>query len=111
MAYDEALADRLRDLLAEVTCVSEKRMFGGLAFLVDRHMAVVASGQGGLRARIDPADAEDVLADPDAELAVMRGKEMRGWARTPSTAVATDDALQAWIDRSLDYVRTLPPKG
>ena len=109
MAYDEDLANRLRELLADEPDVTEKRMFGGLAFLVGGHMAVAASGQGGLLARSDPEDADALAADHVAPM-VMRGREMRGWLRVDGEGVRTKRRLQPWVRRGVAYVRTLPPK-
>ena len=105
MAYDEDLANRLRELLAGET-VTEKRMFGGLAFLVGGHMAVVASGQGGLMVRCDPEQTDDLLADEHARPFEMRGRELQGWLRV-------DDAgdLRRWDEIGVAYARSLPPKG
>jgi TfoX/Sxy family transcriptional regulator of competence genes len=109
MAYDEDLANRLRELLADEPDVTEKRMFGGLAFLVGGHMAVAASGQGGLLARSDPDDA-DALAGPRVRPMEMRGREMRGWLRVDEEGIRTKRQLQPWVRRGVAYVRTLPPK-
>jgi TfoX/Sxy family transcriptional regulator of competence genes len=110
MAYDEALADRIRELVAGEAGIGEKRMFGGLAFLVHGHMAIAASGQGGAMVRVDPADTEKLLAKGPAEPMVMRGKELDGWVRVPSESLRTRAQLSRWTDRALAYVRTLPPK-
>ena len=111
MAYDEDLANRLREQLADETAITEKRMFGGLAFLLGGHMAVGVSGQGGLLVRIDPDDADDVLAQPHARPMEMRGREMRGWIRVAPEGVESDAQLAAWVERAKAFVRTLPPKG
>ena len=108
VAYDEALADRLRDALDDVP-VTEKKMFGGLAFLVEGNMTVAASGQGGLLVRVDPAENDTLLREPGAEPMEMRGRPMTGWLRV-SADVLDDATLQAWVDRGVGYVRTLPPK-
>ena len=110
MAYDEGLAERVRAMVAGVSGVSEQRMFGGLAFLVDGHMAVAASGQGGLMVRVDPDAGEDLVDGGEVVPMEMRGRAMTGWLRVGTGAVATDDALRAWVDRGVAYVRTLPPK-
>lgn len=107
MAYNTELADRIRDGF-RAPCI-EKAMFGGLGFLVDGNMAVAASGQGGLLARVDPADA-DGLVGAGVEPMVMRGRPMKGWMRVSDDAIASNDDLQRWLDRSLAFVRTLPPK-
>ena len=111
MAYDEDLAHRLRELLADEDGITEKKMFGGLAFLLHGHMSVSASGQGGLLARIDPAETEAVLAKPHVSLMEMRGRTMDGWVRVAPDGVKTKSQLAAWVRRSLDYVKTLPPKA
>lgn len=108
MAYDEGLAQRIRDEVAGEP-VTEMRMFGGLAFLVGGNMAVAASGQGGLMLRCDPAD-QDAFLDDGAEPMVMRGKEMAGWLRVDSAAVEDDDVLTKWVERGTAYARSLPVK-
>ncbi len=109
MAYDEALSDRIRDLLPDVE-VTERRMFGGLVFLVGGHMAVAASGQGGLMLRCDPADTERLVAEPGVTRMEMRGKELDGWLRVAADAVATDTGLERWIAVGAAYAGSLPPK-
>jgi TfoX/Sxy family transcriptional regulator of competence genes len=111
MAYDEDLADRIRDLLAEEPDLSERKMFGGLAFLLGGHMVVAASGRGGAMVRVDPADADGHLARSKAEPMVMRGRPMAGWLRVASDDLRTTRQLARWVDRATAYVRTLPPKG
>ena len=110
MAYDEDLANRLREALADEVAITEKKMFGGLAFLWNGHMTVSASGQGGLLARIDPAETDAALKRPHAALMSMGGRTMEGWIRVDPEGIATKRELQAWVERSLGYVRTLPPK-
>jgi TfoX/Sxy family transcriptional regulator of competence genes len=110
MAYGEDLADRIRKQLAGVDGVSEKKMFGGLAFLVNGHMCVAASHTGGLLARVDPAGSDEAVAQAHAELMVMRGRAMEGWISVAPEGVAGEPDLRSWIDRGLAYVRTLPPK-
>ena len=111
MAYDEELAERLRAVLAREKGLTEKRMFGGLAFLLGGHMAVAASGKGGLLLRCDPAVTETLVTEPGAGRFVMRGKEMDGWLYVATEAVEDDAALQRWVSHGVDYVRGLPPKG
>ncbi len=108
MPYDVELADRVRELLADRPTVVEKRMFGGVAFLQAGHLAVGASSQGGLLLRVDPAQAESLLADPRAEPFVMRGRPMSGWLHIDIDGSATDEELGRWIEYGLAYVRTLP---
>ena len=104
MAYDEALADELRAALAGEAGLSERRMFGGLAFLLDGKLAVAASGQGGLLVRVDPTDADELVATTAAEPMVMRGRPMRGWLRVEPTP----DEVPAWVERATTFVRSLP---
>ena len=109
MAYDEDLAERLRELVAREKGLTEKRMFGGLAFLLDGNMAVSASGQGGLMVRVDPAASDDLVADARAERMVMKGRPMDGWLRVDAEGL--DDAgLAEWVARGVAYARSLPPK-
>jgi TfoX/Sxy family transcriptional regulator of competence genes len=110
MPYDEDLANRLRELLAQETAVSERKMFGGLAFLVGGHMSVSASGRGGLLVRIDPADTDVALARQHVTLMEVGGRVMGGWLRVAPEGVRTKRELAAWVRRSVDYVRTLPAK-
>jgi TfoX/Sxy family transcriptional regulator of competence genes len=110
MAYDEDLANRLRELLAEQDAITERKMFGGLAFLVHGNMSVSASGRGGLLARIDPAETDAALARPHASLMQMRGRAMEGWIRVAPEGLAPKRELAAWVRRSLAYVKRLPPK-
>lgn len=110
MAYDEHLAERIRILLDGEGGVAEQRMFGGLAFLVGGHMAVAASGQGGLLVRADPARSDTLAASPGVEPMVMRGRPMAGWLRVGGEAVADDVALRRWVGIGLAFARGLPPK-
>lgn len=110
MAYDEELAERIRALLTAEPDVTEKRMFGGLAFLIAGNMSVSASGQGGLFLRCDPEDTDALVAEPHATRAVMRGREMDGWLRVAAEGVESDADLERWVFRGVAYARTLPPK-
>lgn len=110
MAYDERLADRLREILTGEPGLTERRMFGGLAFLVHGHMAVAASNQGGLLLRCDPERAETLLGEAHTNPFVMREREMRGWLRVEPDGVAEDAALERWAEVGAGYARTLPPK-
>jgi hypothetical protein len=110
MAYDEELADRIRTVLQKEPGLTEKRMFGGLAFLVGGNMAVSASGKGGLLLRIDPADTESLVEAPGVDRFEMRGREMGGWLRVGPEAVGTDAELRRWVRRGIAYARTLPAK-
>ena len=111
MAYDEALAGRIRALLAGEPELSEKKMFGGLAFLVGGNMAVAASGQGGLLVRVDPAESDALLQSTPAEMLEMRGRSMPGWLRIGSDHLAADDALGPWVERGVAFARSLPVKN
>jgi TfoX/Sxy family transcriptional regulator of competence genes len=111
MAYDTDLAERIREQLATRDDVAEQRMFGGLAFLVGGHMAVAASGQGGLMVRVDPAEGAALVAEGKADPMVMRGKPMSGWLRLSSDAVRTTRQLTPWVRRGTAYAATLPPKS
>ncbi|MDQ3465679.1 MAG: TfoX/Sxy family protein [Actinomycetota bacterium] len=110
MAYDVGMADRLREILASEPGVVEKSTFGGLVFLVAGHLAVSASGQGGLLLRVDPAQTDTLVADPRASRFVMRGRQMKGWLRIDIDGHATDDELKGWIKHGVGYARSLPPK-
>jgi TfoX/Sxy family transcriptional regulator of competence genes len=109
VTYDLDLADRVRAVVAAEGALTEKRMFGGLAFLVRGHMAVAVSGQGGLLLRVDPASAGSLLG-PAVSRAEMRGRELNGWLHVRAAAVETDDELRAWVAHGLAYVHSLPPK-
>jgi TfoX/Sxy family transcriptional regulator of competence genes len=111
MAYDEELADRIRLLAAaDGTAVSEKRLFGGLAFLVGGNMAIAASGQGGVLVRVDPADSDELVRSTSATVAVMRGGEMAGWLRVASSDLDEDEQLAPWVRRGVAYATSLPTK-
>jgi TfoX/Sxy family transcriptional regulator of competence genes len=110
MAYDEELAERIRHALDGEAGISEKRMFGGLAFLVHGNMAIAASGQGGLMVRIDPAEAESLTQEDEVGRMEMRGRQMDGWLRVGTAVVQTGDELQRWVDIGVGYARSLPPK-
>jgi TfoX/Sxy family transcriptional regulator of competence genes len=110
MAYDEELADRIRLLLGNRPGVSEKKMFGGLAFLVGGNMAIAASGWGGILVRVDPEESAELLATTAAYPMEMRGREMTGGLRVAAEAVDDDDDLAAWVERGVAYADSLPPK-
>jgi hypothetical protein len=86
-------------------------MFGGLAFLVGGHMAVAASGRGGLMVRVDPADSDVLVARTNARVVEMRGREMPGWLRVDVDDLKTKRQLATWVARGVGYARSLPPKG
>jgi TfoX/Sxy family transcriptional regulator of competence genes len=110
MAYDEALAERIRELLATEHDLVEKKMFGGLAFLIGGNMAVSASGQGGLLLRCDPEETDRLVSQPHASRFEMRGRSMDGWLRVDAEAVEGPDELERWVAVGVDYARGLPPK-
>jgi TfoX/Sxy family transcriptional regulator of competence genes len=110
MAYDEDLANRIRELLAGERGVTEMKMFGGLAFLIGGNMSVAASGQGGLLLRVDPDETEALVAKPHAEPFVMRGREMKGWLRVDAEGVRTKRQLEPWVKRGVAFAGSLPPK-
>jgi TfoX/Sxy family transcriptional regulator of competence genes len=110
VAYDVDLADRLRELLASEPGVAEQKMFGGLAFLIGGHMAVAASGQGGLLVRVDPAQSDKLVATTAATPMEMGGRSMAGWLRVDAEAVRTKRQLSTWVTKATAYVKSLPPK-
>jgi TfoX/Sxy family transcriptional regulator of competence genes len=110
VAYDEDLANRIRELMAGEAGVTEKKMFGGLAFLIGGNMSVAASGQGGLMVRVDPDETEALLAKPHARPFEMRGRQMDGWLRVGDEGVRTKRQLEPWVKRGVAYARSLPQK-
>ncbi|MGR6320858.1 TfoX/Sxy family protein [Micromonospora soli] len=110
MAYDEDLANRVRELLAPEPGFAEKRMFGGLAMMMNGNMAVVVRGAGGLMVRLNPAEFEQAEAEPGAQATVMRGRPMRGWITVDPSACARDADLARWVARGVGYAGTLPAK-
>jgi TfoX/Sxy family transcriptional regulator of competence genes len=110
MAYDEELAARIRALLAGERDVVEKKMFGGLAFLIGGNMAVAASGQGDVLVRVDPEASDELVASTEASLMEMRGRSMRGWLRVDTEHVRGDPELAEWVERGATYARSLPAK-
>ncbi len=110
MAYDEDLASRIRELIAGDPDVTEKQMFGGLAFLVGGNMSIAASGQGGLMVRVDPQDTDALLTKPHTRPFEMRGRELQGWLRVDAEGLRTKGQLEPWVRRGVAYARSLPPK-
>jgi len=110
MAYDEQLAARIRELLGTDRSVQEKKMFGGLAFLVGGNMAIAASGQGGAMVRVDPAESDKLVARQGVEMVVMRGRAMPGWLRVEATQLRTPAQLAEWVKRGTAYAGSLPAK-
>lgn len=110
MAYDEELAERIRVLLDGEEGLSEQKMFGGLAFLIDGNMAVAASGQGGALVRVDPERSDRIVATSNARPMEMRGRQMQGWLRVPPDDLRTKRQLARWVTLGSTYARSLPPK-
>jgi len=110
MAYDEDLADRIRALLSAQRGVTERRMFGGLAFLVGGNMAIAASGQGGALVRVDPDRADALVETTTAEVAVMKGRPMQNWLRVASDDLRTKRQLEKWVKLGSAFAASLPPK-
>lgn len=110
MPYDEDLAERIRGCLGSIDA-TEKKMFGGLAFLVGGNMSVAVSGQGGLLVRHDPADTDALLAEPGAYEFDMGGRgPVKGWLRVEESVLGDDETLAAWVNRGVTYAASLPPK-
>jgi len=110
VAYDEDLANRIRELVMMEPGVAEQRMFGGLAFLVNGNMSVAASGQGGLLLRVDPEETEALLRKPYTQAFEMRGRKMSGWLRVDDAGLRSKAQLERWVARGVAYARSLPPK-
>ena len=110
MAYDEALADRVREIVAASGEFSERKMFGGLAFMVAGHMAVAASGQGGIMLRVAPEQTDELLAKPFCHSFEMRGKPVEGWLRVQPEGVKSRRQLERWVMRGVEYARSQPPR-
>lgn len=110
MAYSEELADRIRALVARQPALAEKKMFGGLAFLVGGNMAIAASGEGGIMVRVDPARSGALVASTTAEMVEMRGRTMPGWLRVAEDDLASEKELSRWVELGTDFARSLPPK-
>jgi TfoX/Sxy family transcriptional regulator of competence genes len=110
VAYDEDLAVRIRELVAPEKSLTEKKMFGGLAFLVGGNMAIAASGQGGILVRVDPEQSDKLVATTKATVAVMQGREMPGWLRVDTADVRTKPQLSKWVKLGTTFARSLPAK-
>jgi len=111
MDYDEELAERIRESLDGQVGVSERTMFGGVAFLVEGNMAIAASGQGGALVRVDPAESDHLVGTTDAELAIMQGRPMAGWLRVPSESLRTKSQIAKWVRIGMGYAGSLPAKA
>ena len=110
VAYDEELAERIRTLVGGQPGLAERRMFGGLAFLIGGNMAVAASGQGGVLVRVDPEQSDELVASTRARPMEMRGREMQGWLRVDADDVRADAELARWVELGTAYARSLPAK-
>jgi TfoX/Sxy family transcriptional regulator of competence genes len=110
VAYDEELAERIRELIDDGPGLTEQKMFGGLAFLIGGNMAVAASGQGGLLVRVDPQTSDELTETTSATPMVMRGRPMQGWLRVDATDVRTKRQLSKWVKLGTSYAGSLPPK-
>jgi TfoX/Sxy family transcriptional regulator of competence genes len=110
VSYDEELADRIRELVVSESDLTEKTMFGGLAFLIGGNMAVAASGQGGVLVRVDPARSDTLVATTNARLMEMRGRSMQGWLRVDQEDLRTKRELAKWVQLGTTYARSLPAK-
>jgi TfoX/Sxy family transcriptional regulator of competence genes len=110
VAFDEELAERIRELVGDRPGVSEQKMFGGLAFLIGGNMAVAASGQGGILVHVDPDESDELVAKTSARLMEMRGREMRGWLRVDPEDLGTKRQLAKWVELGVDYAKLLPAK-
>ena len=111
VAYDEDLANRIRSLIGGEPDVTEKKLFGGLAFLAGGNMAVAASGKGGLMVRVEPSETDALMAKPGVGPFEMRGRPLDGWVRVEADAVGTKRRLEPWVARGVRYARSLPAKG
>jgi TfoX/Sxy family transcriptional regulator of competence genes len=110
MAYDEDLANRIREQLAAEPAMTEKQMFGGIAFLLSGNMAVGVSGDE-LMVRVGPEAADEALEEPYARVFDMTGRPMKGWVLVAAPGVASDEALGDWVARGVSFARSLPAKG
>jgi TfoX/Sxy family transcriptional regulator of competence genes len=110
VAYDEELAERLRQVLDTEERLTEKKMFGGVAFLIGGNMAIAVSGQGGILVRVDPAESDALVGTSNAEVAIMRGRPMGGWLRVAPDDLHTNRQLTKWAALGTAYARSLPPK-
>jgi TfoX/Sxy family transcriptional regulator of competence genes len=110
MAHDEKLAERIRVLVAGERNLTERKMFGGLAFLIGGTMAIAASGEGGILVRVDPAESDSLVATTKARAMEMRGRQMQGWLRVAADDVRTKAQLAKWVALGTAYARSLPRK-
>lgn len=111
MAFDEVMAERVRELIVGRGIeADERKMFGGLAFLVDGNMSVAVSGRGSLMVRADPDEVPELLETTDAGPMEMKGRVMAGWVLVADEHLGTEEDLAPWVDRGVARARVLPPK-
>jgi TfoX/Sxy family transcriptional regulator of competence genes len=110
VAYNEELADRIRAHVGDRAGLTEKKMFGGLGFMIGGNMAIAASGQGGILVRVDPAESDELVASTAAYPMEMRGRQMAGWLRVDAADVVDEPGLAEWVTRGSEYAASLPPK-
>jgi TfoX/Sxy family transcriptional regulator of competence genes len=110
VAYDEELAGRIRELVSSEPNLTERKMFGGLGFMIGGNMAVAASGQGGVLVRVDPEESDELVASTSARPMEMRGRQMQGWLRVDADDVRADAELARWVELGTAYARSLPAK-
>jgi hypothetical protein len=110
VAYDEELADRIRELVGSESDLIEQKMFGGLAFLIGGNMAIAASAEGGVLVRVDVAHSNTLVETTNARLMEMRGRQMQGWLRVDPEDLRTERELATWVELGTTYARSLPAK-
>ena len=110
MASREELAERLRAALAGRDDIGERKMFGGVGFMLAGNLCVCAQRDGNLLVRVDPGQSDELAADPHANPMVMRGREMRGWLTVDRAGLEEDEAFRRWLKRGVAYAASLPPK-
>ena len=111
MAYDEKLAERIRKLMAGRRGVVERKMMGGVVFMVRGNMCVTASGRGGILVRVGPEAQARALKEPHVKAVTMAGRSMTGFVRVMPEGYRTAAALRKWVKRGVDHVSTLPAKA
>ena len=110
MPYDEELAERIKALIGGGERLTEKKMFGGLAFLIGGNMAIAASGECGILVRVSPQETYSLVSSSKAQIAIMQGRPMDGWLRVPPEELRTKPQLAKWVTIGTTYARSLPPK-
>jgi TfoX/Sxy family transcriptional regulator of competence genes len=110
MVYNEVIAGRMRELLAHEPHVTEKKMFGGLGFMIAGNMAIAASSSGGALVRVDPEQSDKLVDTTVARPMVMRGRPMSGWLEVPADALSSKREVARWVRIGATYAKSLPPK-